>query len=74
MVEMAEQLAGMGYVVLVPEMYYRSGPYEPFQLATVFTDPDERARLGVLASALTIDAAACHWRALGDLHGAMLTT
>jgi len=53
MIEMAEQLAGMGYVVLLPEMYYRSGPYEPFQLATVFTDPDERARLGVLASALT---------------------
>lgn len=53
MIEMAEQLAGMGYVVLLPEMYYRSGPYEPFQLATVFTDPDERARLGLLAGALT---------------------
>ena len=53
MVEMAEQLAGMGYVVLLPEMYYRHGPYEPFELATVFTDPDERARIGMLAGGLT---------------------
>lgn len=53
MIEMAEQLAGMGYVAFLPEMYYRHGPYEPFQLATVFTDPDERARIGSLAGALT---------------------
>jgi carboxymethylenebutenolidase len=53
MVEMAEQLAGMGYVAFLPEMYYRHGPYEPFQIATVFTDPGERARIGALAGELT---------------------
>ncbi|MGD0391830.1 MAG: dienelactone hydrolase family protein [Acidimicrobiales bacterium] len=53
MVEMAEHLAGMGYVALLPEMYYRSGPYEPFRIDTVFTDPDERARLMALAGSLT---------------------
>ena len=66
MAEMAEQLAGMGYVVLLPEMYYRSGPYEPFQLATVFTDPDERARLGVLAGGLTKAMAAADTGAFLD--------
>ena len=53
MVEMAEHLAGMGYVAFLPEMYYRSGPYEPFRIDTVFTDPDERARLMALAGSLT---------------------
>ena len=53
MIEMAEHLAGMGYVAFLPEMYYRNGPYEPFQIDTVFTDPGERARLGALAGGLT---------------------
>ena len=39
---MAEQLAGLGYVAFLPEMYYRHGRYEPFRLGTVFTDAKER--------------------------------
>jgi carboxymethylenebutenolidase len=42
---MADRLAGMGYVALVPDVYYREGEWKPFDLATVFSDPDERARL-----------------------------
>lgn len=53
MVEMAEHLAGMGYVTLLPEMYYRAGPYEPFRLETVFSDPQERNRLMTMAGQLT---------------------
>ncbi len=53
MVDMAEHLAAMGYVVLLPELYYRSGPYRPFDGATAFTDPDERARLRQLVGTLT---------------------
>lgn len=53
MVEMAERLAGMGYVTFLPEMYYRGGPYEPFSLDTAFTDPAERSRLMALAGGLT---------------------
>jgi carboxymethylenebutenolidase len=61
--EMGERLAQLGYVVLVPDIYYRSGGYEPFSMDTVFTDPDERRRLGELAAALPtpkylVDAAA----------------
>jgi carboxymethylenebutenolidase len=27
--QMGERLSGLGYVVLVPDFYYRNGPYEP---------------------------------------------
>ncbi|GAA4540014.1 dienelactone hydrolase family protein [Pseudonocardia xishanensis] len=50
---MADHLAGLGYVVLLPDVYYRSGGFEPFDMATVFTDPAERARLGALMQSLT---------------------
>ncbi len=53
LVGMAERLADMGYVTLLPEMYYRSGAYEPFHLETVFTDPDERTRLMTMAHSVT---------------------
>jgi carboxymethylenebutenolidase len=80
MVQMAEQLAGMGYVAFVPEMYYRSGPYEPFDVATAFSDPGERARMmGMIAKVSKADAArdagafldflAAHPKVAGDRFG-----
>jgi carboxymethylenebutenolidase len=51
---MGDHLAGLGYAVLVPDVYYRT-PHDPFDVATVFSDPDERARLGALASTLTTE-------------------
>jgi carboxymethylenebutenolidase len=53
---MGDHLAGMGYVTLVPDIYYRSVPYEPFQIETLFSNPAERERLGRLAGLLTRDA------------------
>lgn len=44
-VDMAERLAGLGYAVLVPDVYYRDAGWQPFDMATVFSDEDERARL-----------------------------
>lgn len=58
MVEMAEHLAGMGYVVLLPEMYYRSGTYEPFNLDTVFSHGAERQRLLAMVASVTKAGAA----------------
>ncbi|HET9691495.1 MAG TPA: dienelactone hydrolase family protein [Acidimicrobiales bacterium] len=56
--QMADRLAGMGYVVLVPEMYYRHGDYEPFDIATAFSDPGERARLFSMIGSVTKEMAA----------------
>jgi carboxymethylenebutenolidase len=50
---MADQLAGLGYAVLLPNMYYRHGEYAPFDLATAFSDPSERERLMALAGSVT---------------------
>lgn len=53
MVDMGEQLAGMGYVALVPEMYYRHGAYEPFDFRTAFSDPSERGRIMGMVGSVT---------------------
>jgi len=50
---MAQTLADLGYAVLLPDLYYRVGPYEPFDLRTAFTDPDERTRLMELVQSVT---------------------
>ncbi len=47
LVDMAERLARSGYVVLLPDLFYRYGPYEPFVPAEVFKG-DFRAILGPL--------------------------
>lgn len=53
--QMGDRLAGMGYVALIPDIYYRAGEWAPFDVATVFTDEQERARLSSLARVLTND-------------------
>jgi carboxymethylenebutenolidase len=42
MLELGERLATYGYFVLLPDLFYRSGPYEPMDPHTVFTDPAKR--------------------------------
>lgn len=50
--QMAERLASLGYVVLLPNLYYRKGEYAPFDMKTVFADPSERARIMRLIQSL----------------------
>lgn len=45
LVGMAEQLSAAGYVVLLPELYYRHGSYTPFEVETVFSVASETDRL-----------------------------
>jgi carboxymethylenebutenolidase len=42
LLELGERLATHGYYVLLPDLFYRSGPYEPMDARTVFTDPEKR--------------------------------
>jgi carboxymethylenebutenolidase len=42
MLELGERLAKYGYYVLVPDLFYRSGPYEPMDPRVVFGDPEQR--------------------------------
>jgi len=51
--QMGDRLASMGYVALIPDIYYRAGQWAPFDVATLFTDEQERARLSGLVSVLT---------------------
>jgi carboxymethylenebutenolidase len=42
MLEVGERIAAHGYFVLLPDLYYRSGPYAPMDPQTVFSDPEQR--------------------------------
>ncbi|MBF5044630.1 dienelactone hydrolase family protein [Aggregicoccus sp. 17bor-14] len=49
---MAERLAGLGYVVLLPHIFYRAGDFPPFA-TDAFSHPPERARLMALIHSIT---------------------
>lgn len=51
---MGDRLASLGYVALVPDVYYRT-PFEPFNMETVFTEDSERRRLFSLMRGLTAE-------------------
>jgi carboxymethylenebutenolidase len=55
--EIGERLARYGYFVLLPDLFYRSGPYEPMNAGTVFSDPEQRK---VLMEKFMANASAAH--------------
>lgn len=40
--ELGDRLAAHGYFVLLPDLFYRAGPYAPMDARTVFSDPEKR--------------------------------
>ena len=64
--QMGDHLAGLGFVTLIPDIYYRAGDWAPFDITTVFTDKDERARLGALMGSLTNDLIIADARAYAE--------
>jgi carboxymethylenebutenolidase len=53
--DMAARLAGFGYAVLLPDVYYREGDWEPFDMRTVFNDQSQRQRLFRMIGSITAD-------------------
>lgn len=51
--EMGDRLASLGYVALIPNVYYREGDYKPFDMKTIWGDEAERNRLFGLMHTLT---------------------
>jgi carboxymethylenebutenolidase len=64
--QMAERLSALGYVVLVPDVYYRSGDWAPFDMKNVFNDKAERQRLFGMIGSVTPDAMKTDARAFFD--------
>jgi carboxymethylenebutenolidase len=53
--QMGERLSGLGYIVLVPDFYYRNGPYEPVDMRTAFQDKETGARIMGMMQGYTAD-------------------
>lgn len=64
--DMAERLTEEGYAVLQPNLYWRSGTFEPFEPSKTFADPDERARIMALLQSVKIEQVAADTLALAD--------
>ncbi|MGV7699708.1 dienelactone hydrolase family protein, partial [Mycobacterium kansasii] len=64
--EMAAKLAGFGYAVLLPDVYYRTADWAPFDMATVFNDQSERGRLFSMIGSVTPDRMAADATAFFD--------
>lgn len=64
--EMGERLSELGYVVLVPDFYYRSGSYEPFDMRSIYTKPEEMERLMGMVKSVSADMIARDARAYVD--------
>lgn len=55
--QMGERLSESGYVVLVPDVYYRQGSYEPIDAHTAFQSKEAMERIMALARSYTADMA-----------------
>lgn len=64
--QMGENLASLGYVVLVPDVYYRAGDWAPFDINTVFSDQAERDRMFGMIGSLTNERIAADASAYAD--------
>jgi carboxymethylenebutenolidase len=64
--QMGERLSGLGYVVLVPDFYYRYGPYEPADMRTVFQNKESMEKIMAMMRGYTTDMTVDDARAFVD--------
>ncbi len=55
--QMGERLSDLGYVVLVPDFYYRNGPYDPVDMRTAFSNKEAAERIMGMMRGYTVDLA-----------------
>src|ERR1700733_12386334 len=53
--QMGERLSDLGYVVLVPDFYYRNGPYEPVDMRTAFSHKESAEKIMRMMGGYTVD-------------------
>ncbi len=53
--QMGEHLCSFGYLVLVPDVYYRNGPYDPIDMRTAFSTPETAERIMSMMQGYTVD-------------------
>jgi carboxymethylenebutenolidase len=53
--QMGERLSDLGYVVLVPDFYYRNGPYEPVDMRTAFANKETAEKIMSMMRNYTAD-------------------
>lgn len=56
--QMGERLSQLVYVVLVPDAYYRNGPYDPFDMRSAFSTQESREKIMSMVQGYTADMAA----------------
>src|ERR1700678_2696386 len=64
--QMGERLSGLGYVVLVPDFYYRYGPYEPADMRTLFQNKESMEQVMAMMRGYTADMTVGDARAFVD--------
>ena len=64
---MAQRLADLGYAVVVPNVYWRAGDFEPFDMHALYRDPEVRQRMTDLARTTSKEAVARETGALLDV-------
>ncbi len=70
MFELAERLAGLGYYVLLPDVFYRDGPYQPVPASELFgSDEARNALFAKMGHCTNPDAAQRRRRRLPRLPG-----
>jgi carboxymethylenebutenolidase len=67
--QMGERLSGLGYVVLVPDFYYRNGPYEPVDMRTAFQNKETGGRIMAMMQGYTADLVVRDAKAFVDYLG-----